>query len=393
MYTCRHGRKHKKWFDFGDKVRIILDFLTITGRNAGLQSYAKELVRSLAMTDLEPEYILLVNSRAKAFFCMQEKNFKIVDVRTPKRFIGFWEQLYLPVISLLYKADILHTPVSAPPLWARCKKVVTLHDLTFKLQPQTMNWWDRLYWNFFFDKGLKGVNKIITDSWSTARDITKYYCISRKKISIIPLCCASQFHINACNQPPAKIIKKYGISGKYILFVGTLEPRKNLGTLLRAFRLVKSRSDYDLKLVIVGGKGWLFKNIFQIIKGLGLENDVIFTGFVPDEDLPSLYRGAEVFVYPSLYEGFGLPLLEAMTCGTPVIASKHSSIPEVVGNAGILVDPKDVERLARAILEVLTNKHLKDELIYKGCLQASKFTAEKMGHEIIRVYKEIAGRS
>ncbi|HER24650.1 MAG TPA: glycosyltransferase family 1 protein [Candidatus Atribacteria bacterium] len=370
-------------------MRIAIDLITITGKNAGLQSYAKQLVEGIAKVDKKNEYILLINSRAKKLFTINQPNFKNIFIHTPKRFIGIWEQIYFPFIQFLKEVDLLHSPVSAVPIVAPCKTVLTIHDLTFKIYPKTMQWWDRFYWNFFITQGVKRVERIITDSISTKKDLIKYYNIQKNKVSVIPLCCSSQYYMSSNEFFLNEIKQKYNINKPYILFVGTLEPRKNISILLKAFNIAKQKGKLKHSLVIVGRKGWLFDDIFQIVKNLRMENDVIFTGFVPDEDLPSLYHGSDLFVYPSIYEGFGLPPLEAMACGTPVIASNSSSLPEVVGDAGILIDPKDVNAFASVIVRVLNKEELKIEFAKKGKLWAQRFTTEKMAYQTIKVYKKI----
>jgi len=373
-------------------MKVAIDLITITGKNAGLQSYAKQLVEGIAKVDKSNEYVLLINSKAKELFSIKQSNFKNIFINTPKRFIGVWEQIYFPFVQFLKRVDLLHSPVSAIPILAPCKTVLTVHDLTFKIYPKTMQWWDRFYWDFFIYQGIKRTTRIITDSIHTKKELIKYYNISENKILVIPLCCSSEFYISSNNLSLNRIKQKYNINRPYILFVGTLEPRKNISALLKAFCIAKQKGNFKHSLVITGRKGWLYDDIFRIIKELKIENDVMFTGFIPDEDLPSLYHGADLFVYPSLYEGFGLPVLEAMACGIPVITSNSSSLPEVVGDAGILVDPQDVEGLARVILKVLSNKALSDELAHKGKLQAQWFTAERMARETIRVYRSVLGR-
>ena len=372
-------------------MRVAIDLIPITGRNAGLQSYAKQLVEGLAKVDKENEYVLLINSRAWDLLAIDQPNFINLRVRTPKRFIGFWEEAYLPLVRALKGVDLLHSPVSAPPLWAPCKTVVTVHDLTFELYPQTMYWLHRYYWRFFLTRSIFRAERIIADSVSTKKGLVECFNVSEDLISAVPLCCASQFYELPRDGAVDALKRKLAICNRYILFVGTLEPRKNIPTLIKAFHLAKHEGGIEHLLVIAGSKGWLFESIFRMVKELGLEHDVIFTGFVVDEELPSLYQGADLFVYPSLYEGFGLPVLEAMACGTPVITSNSSSLPEAVGDAGILVDPQDVEGLARVMLKVLSNEALSDELAHKGKLQAQWFTAERMARETIRVYRSVLG--
>ena len=182
--------------------------------------------------------------------------------------------------------------------------------------------------------------------------------------------------------------KKHDITFPFILYLGTLEPRKNLKSLILAYNEIKKKFP-EYKLIIGGAKGWGYKNIFQIIDNLGIDKDIIFTGYIPEKDLPSLYNSAELFVYPSFYEGFGLPPLEAMACGTPVITSNTSSLPEVVGNAGIMVDPNNVNQLADAMYKVLTDDNLRRDMIKKGLKRAKMFSWKKTAKETLKVYEEV----
>lgn len=368
-------------------MRIALDLLPITGRNAGLQRYAQQVVEGLARIDTENEYLLLVNSRAPKLFELNNSNFFVSRVGTPKRFIWYWEQAYLPVMRTLRRVDLLHSPVSAPPLWVPCKRVVTVHDLTFKFFPKTMCWWDRLYWGYFLVRGARRANKIIVPSASTGLALQQALSLPEGRVVVVEECCSESFFQRVTLEKIGATKERYGIIGKYILTVGTLEPRKNITTLLEAFSIVKKK--LTIQLVIVGARGWLDRPIFKKVEALGISKDVVFTGFVPDEDLPALYQGAEVFVFPSLYEGFGLPPLEAMASGTPVVASNSSSIPEVVGDSGILVDPQDVEGFAHAIIKLCTHADHRAILGIKGQQRARQFTIERMAKKTVEVYREV----
>jgi glycosyltransferase involved in cell wall biosynthesis len=372
-------------------MRIAIDLLPITGQDAGLQSYAKQLVTSLAKVDQQSEYILLVNAHVGNLFDIPARNFKPFIVRTPKwviRYCRYWEQVYLPIMPILRNVDLLHCPVSALPFWAPCKTVVTVYDLTFKFFPETMKWLSRLYWSYFLTKSIKKADKIIVPSRSTSTALQQVFSISSDRIVIIEASCPERFFY----RKPLEVIeatkRRYNIKGKYILTVGTLEPRKNITTLLEAFSIVKK--ELAIQLVIVGRRGWLDQAIYKKIKELSINEDVVFTGYVLDEDLPALYQGAEVFVFPSLYEGFGLPPLEAMASGTPVVASNSSSIPEVVGDAGILVDPRDIEGFAYAIVKLCTDASYRAMLSTKGQQRAHHFTLERMGEKMVEVYREVS---
>ena len=235
--------------------------------------------------------------------------------------------------------------------------------------------------------GIKNADKIIADSYNTKQDIISYFKIPDEKIKIIPLAADKIF------QPLdeviiSKIKQKYNFDFPLILYVGTLEPRKNIPTLIKAFCKLKKEGLPHI-LLVTGKKDGKYKKIFEMVKKLNLQKDVIFTGYIPREDLPTIYNAVDLFVYPSLYEGFSLPPLEAMACGTPVITSNTSSLPEVVGDAGIMVNPYEIDGLAKAMYEVLTDCGLREDMIKKGLKRAKMFSWERTAKETLEVYQEV----
>ncbi len=230
---------------------------------------------------------------------------------------------------------------------------------------------------------IKKADIIIADSYSTKRDIVKFFRIKEEKIKVVYLGVESRFH-------PISNVEEYrlrnNLPSKMILNVGTLEPRKNVAALIRAFKKLKGRGLKDYKLVIAGDKGWLYKRIFDEVKSNDLQEEVLFLGIVEDEDMPMLYNCADIFVYPSLYEGFGLPPLEAMACGIPVITSNTSSLPEVIGNAGIMVDPDDINALCKAMYNVLKDKKLWHQMSNKGLERAKLFSWEETAKKVLEIY-------
>jgi len=234
---------------------------------------------------------------------------------------------------------------------------------------------------------LKTADKIITVSNSTKNDLMNHFNIPKEKIRVIFEAADEKF--KSLNNKETKEVKyKYHLNFPFILYVGGLAVHKNIPALIKAFYKVKKKG-IQHKLVITGTKRWKYKEIFETIDKLDLQNDVVFTGYVSDEDLPALYNAADLFVYPSIYEGFGLPPLEAMACGTPVITSNTSSLPEVVGDAGIMVDPYDVNGLADAMHEVLANEGLRANMIKNGLERAKMFSWEKCARETLKVYEEV----
>lgn len=312
-----------------------------------------------------------------------------------------WTQIGLPFTLFHLKplTDVFFTPTHYAPRFCPCPRVISIMDLSYLYFPEMFKRADLWKLKNWTAGSIKKAKRVITISNSTKDDIIKYYQIEPEKVVVTYLGHKNE-KLKALNAPKdmektEQIKKKYEIGGDYILYVGTLQPRKNLGRLIEAFKEVKAGekklNTKDLKLVITGKKGWLYETIFEKVKKLALTKEVIFTGFVRDEDLPALYQGTRCLVLVSLYEGFGLPALEALSLGAPVVVSRVSSLPEVVGKAGVLVNPYDVQDIARGILAVLQFDRLKLRRIKEeGLKQAKKFSWEKCARETLKVLIEAA---
>ncbi|UCC62303.1 MAG: glycosyltransferase family 4 protein, partial [Anaerolineae bacterium] len=306
----------------------------------------------------------------------------------------FWERVVawsrhrnvdraLAGVDVFHCSDvILHKPEGVPA-------VTTVHDLSTLLFPElhlqnTVEMHERKL-RFVREQA----DCVIAVSEHTRQEVIEYLGVPPERVQVIYEAAAEHFHPIQDVYTIAATTHRYGLEpGSYVLTVGTLEPRKNHTRLVGAFHLLRQqRATQGLKLVLVGRKGWLCDDLFQRIQALGLTDDVIITGAIPDHDLPALMNGALVFIYPSLYEGFGLPLLEAMACGTPVIASNRSSMPEVVGDAGLLVDPEDESALAEALMAILRDKTRRQEMSCRGIEQATRFSWKKAAKQTIRVYE------
>lgn len=326
---------------------------------------------------------------------------KVHDIVPPRRLLKVPKLIRNVCIvpGMLYKVDqqnldILHIchhhPIINTPFFLnkKSKKILTVHDLTPLFFPETHTKKFVLVWNTTLKLIRKKIDQVIADSVSTKNDCIKYLHIPEEKIKVIYLGVDKIYHpIDNKSEIRGELERKYNIDSPFILYVGTLEPRKNIPALFKAFSKLRKRMDY--KLVIVGMKGWKYKRIFKTIKELQLEKHIIFTGYVSEEDIVKFYNIAEVFVYPSIYEGFGLPPLEAMACGCPVITSNTSSLPEVVGDAGILVDPNDIEGLSDKIYEVLSNEDLRNELSEKGPERAKMFSWQKTAKQTWEIYESL----
>jgi len=306
-----------------------------------------------------------------------------------------WEQFCLPWLAARLRLDLIHSPLYVIPFAARVPTVVTVHDLTVFLFPHHFRPRDRWYKRAFIPPSLRRCVSIIADSQATRRDLLRLFDVPETKVEVVYPGIDLDFleaSANSFSEEEAEQFRhRYHLAHRYILYVGTLEPRKNIARLLEAFAQIGERTGRGYQLVIAGRPGWFYEGIERTISQLGLTPTVRFTGYVPDSDLPMLYRLADLFVYPSLYEGFGFPPLEAMACGTPVITSNVSSLPEVVGDAAVLVDPTNVEALSAAMMEVLRDPEQAEELKVRGQERARTFTWERAARETEEVY-ERAGR-
>lgn len=280
--------------------------------------------------------------------------------------------------------------VGFPYVGTRARHLVTLHDIAPLLVPQCFPLKHRLVVRALLSRVATQAHRVIVPSQAVQRDVAQHLRIPAQRIIVIPEGCEARFTPEDDPMRQQALRQRYRLPPAYLLFVGTLEPRKNLPTLLRAFARVRQtvRSDPALHLVLAGAYGWREPTLAQQVQALGLEQVVHFPGFIADEDLPDLYRGARLFVFPSLYEGFGLPVLEATACGVPVVTSNVSALPEVAGDGALLVAPRDVEGLAAAMRELFYNTALRAQVRQKGLERARALTWEQAARQTLEVYRD-----
>lgn len=361
------------------RVGIITD--SFNSNLSGIGKYVYNLIDGLQSV-MDPNRICLINHTEISMF----NKFEHLIIKNPFPILKTYSW-YPYLIRQLndYDLDLIHNPGQIPTVFRTDKRyIMTIHDLTPFVTPAESKCGRSLVYRLFLPKTLTTVDRIIVDSQNTKKDLIKYFKVKEDKIEVVYLAANSQYKVVGSRQIE-DVQRKYALNYPFILYVGTLEPRKNIPTLIRAFAKLKKQG-IDHKLIIAGGKGWKYQSIFTLIEELQLHKDVVFLGYVSDEDLPALYNAADLFVYPSFYEGFGLPPLEAMACGTPVITSNTSSLPEVIGDAGIMVDPYDSNRLAEAMHEVLTNEAVHTDLQKKGINQANLFNWKKCAQQTYSVY-------
>jgi len=355
-------------------MKVAIDVQTTLGQPTGFGFYVSNLTKNLqklgGQVDLVP-----VRPRLQK------------DFSTPQRLI--WDQFTFPRLAGGHKVDLIHQPCFSAPLFFRKPVVVTIHDIISILYPKNIPFASRMFYSKWMPFSYRRAAQIITISESTKRDIVKVLGINKDKITVIPLAVDDKFKKAVTPAQLHQVKKKYHLPAKYILHIGTLEPRKNLGLLIKAFsEVIKDEKFADLSLVITGKKGWYYEGLFDLVRELNVGQRVVFTGYFDEKDKPALYQGATVFAFPSLYEGFGLPPLEAMASGVPVISSNTSSMPEVVGEAGILIAPDDERAWVLNLKKVLSDRVLREEMIQKNKEQVKKFSWDKTAQKTIAVYQK-----
>lgn len=372
-------------------MRIAIDAHSVGTGLGGNESYATNLIEALAEIDQENRYTLYVTKRAAVErFSDRWPNVSVRSTLPHTPFIRI--PLTLSAELRRNPVDVLHVQFTAPP-FSPCPVVVSIHDLSFEHLPQTFKWRSRKQLRITVRRSAREASQVIALSEYARNDIIETYQVSPEKISAIPLAAAAHFRPLDDEEELQRVRQTYGIEGDYILTVGAIQPRKNLSRLVAAYaRLRHAKPEVKLpKLVLAGKCAWMYDETLRAIKELELGDAVIVTGYVPERDLPALYSGALCFVYPSYFEGFGLPPLEAMQCGVPVIVGNRTSLPEVVGTAGILVDPFEVDALAAALERVVSDSNLRTELSVQGLARAKLFNWQATARQTLAVYRKAAG--
>jgi glycosyltransferase involved in cell wall biosynthesis len=364
-------------------MRVGIDARLVYYSQAGIGQYIIHLVNGLANVDQENEYVLL-QSRKDDTTILKEPNFKRISLWTPSH--HRLERYSLNVELVRLGLDVLHSPDFIPPHRPSCRSVITVHDLAFLLYPHFLTKESARYYGHI-DQAVRWTDQIIAVSESTRNDTVQHLGVPDDKITVVYEAASPIFRPVARDVARDQVRNRHGVDGPYILFVSTIEPRKNVPTLLRAMWQLMECYKEDVRLVLAGGRGWLFEDTFSVVQELGLDGRIHFVGRVPSEDLLYLYNAAEMLAHPAFYEGFGLPPLEAMACGLPAVVSDVASLPEVVGDAGLLIDPHDVDELTVAMWRVLNDTQLRQEMREKGLRQAARFSWERAARETMTIYR------
>lgn len=369
-------------------IHVAIDGDTLGRKRTGDESYLASLMRGLGRIDPQNRYTIFVRDPenvAKMFAVPDNWTFQQVKPAS----IWIRHPITFPLALRKQRPDVLHAQYFIPP-GCPCPVVLTVHDISFAVRPQLFTLRDRFLLSSLVPPAMRQAKVVITDTEYTKQDMINTYQLSPEKIAVIPLASDPRYvelDREACR---AEIAQRHGAEQGFILYVGTFQPRKNLSTLVKAYAKFRDKTKLPHKLIVVGRPKYRFASDFDVIAQSGYSDDVILAGFQPDDDLPLYYNAADVFVFPSRYEGFGLPLVEAMSCGTPVISSSSSCLPEVAGDGALLADPDDVDGFAAHLETVLGDQHTADALRERGRQRAKDFSWDRTAEETRALYYQVA---
>lgn len=358
-------------------MHIALDTQSTIGRPTGIGQYTSHLLA--ALRHVAPQHTYLEVAWGKA-----------PSMRLHNRLL--WQQFQAPYRARTLHADLLHTPGFDAPFWKPCPVVLTCHDLIGMIFPRNLPPVARLYWARWLPYSVRFADAVIADSQATQEDMVRLLGLDPARIKVIPLGVDLAIFEPQCTSEIERVRTKFGLPDDYLLFVGTLEPRKGIDTLIDAFAAVHA-VEPGLNLVIAGKRGWYWQALLTRITDLGIAPFVHVLDYVPETDLSALYSGATVFVLPSRYEGFGLPVLEAMACGVPVITTNTSSLPEVTGDAGIMIPADDQVALADTINTVIGQSALQAEMRARGLERVQRFRWETAAEATVDIYELVVHRT
>jgi glycosyltransferase involved in cell wall biosynthesis len=377
----------------GSNMRIAIDLSPAVHQKAGLGRYARTLAEHLTALDHGNEYIAFAYGRPAqdalppSLRMLPRANIPL-DVRPWRMGVWLGHALGLSLDRVLPRVDIFHATEHLLPPLKNARTVFTLHDLIFQFFPEFHLPLNRWFLRNAMPHFLRRADAIIAVSECTKRDAMQFYHVPADKITVI------YEGVNPALRPAtdpnviAAARARYAHNQPFLLFLSTIEPRKNIPALVDALQVLRARG-LPHRLLVAGRRGWLYQGVFEHVRQAGMESQVDFLDYVPDADLPALFAACDAFVFPSLYEGFGLPPLEAMACGAPVVCSNTSSLPEVVGDAALCVNPRDVGEIAAAVERVIHDDRLRAELRAKGIARAAQFSWERAARETLNVYQEV----
>lgn len=373
------------------KIKIGINTLPLFDTMAGAERYAQNVIKALSKLDKINEYVLFLNCFNKDSYSIYQDNFKNLVCNFPKNKIArvFYEQFILPRLAEKENIDVLFSTCNIAPIRTKCALVTMIFDLHWLRYPQFFNTIKNFYLNKMLDATAKKSARILTLSESSKKDIVDIFKINPEKISVT-YCGSDNIYHDDTDERLFKKQQQKGASGdKYILFVGQFHKRKNIPLLIRSFEKVKKELNIPHKLYLVGRPGDGFNEVVKLYNKSAYKNDIKIMGYLLDENLTLLYNNADIFIYPSLYEGFGLPIVEAFANKVPVISSYASSLPEVGADGALYFNPQNEDELAEKIKILIKNEKLKKELVAKGLKQAEKFTWEKVAQTTLETIEKV----
>ncbi len=375
-------------------MRILIDLTQVPVGRMGVGSYAENLLAQLehADPDLSLWAVLQSDDPALAAALPARTQVTIVPARIFRHLAGRLplEQLYLPWLALRHRIDVIHSlHYSLPLLPTRARRLVTMHDMTGFLLPAMHTRMKGAYMRFFIRQAVRRADHMIFVSASALADCRNWFHLPVENATVVHHGKSEAFAPGTYPEQQAEVAARYQLPAEYLLYLGTLEPRKNVPMLLRSFAELHARHP-EARLVIAGKKGWHFEEIFRTLEEHHLHDAVRVTGYVAEADKPALIRGARIFIYPSLHEGFGVPVLEAMACGVPTITGNRTSLPEIAGDGALLIDPASQQQLTKALEHLYTSQPARAELAARGLAQAARFSWSKTAAETVAVYRRLA---
>jgi glycosyltransferase involved in cell wall biosynthesis len=375
-------------------LQVLIDLTQVPVGRMGIGSYAENLLSQFREVAPDISFTVALQSDDPALRAAIPA--RVRTLQLPARLFRwlpgrlFFEQLILPWLSWRHRSDVIHSlHYSLPLLPTRARRVVTMHDMTAYVLPHMHPWFKGAYMRVFIRQAVRHADRLIFVSSSALEDCRNWFGLPLDNAVVIHHGNSDAFRPDGPPEVVAEVRTRYRLPPRYLLYLGTLEPRKNIPLLLRAFAQLAERHP-EARLAIAGKKGWYFDEIFHTVEALNLTDQVVFTGYVDEADKPALIRGAFLFLYPSLHEGFGVPVIEAMASGVPTIAGNRTSIPEIAGDGALLIDPESLSELAAALEHLYTDAAVRSDLAARGMAQAAKFSWKKTAEETAAIYRETA---
>ena len=366
-------------------MKIVVMLRTLEEKQ-GIGIYARNLMSSILKIDRQNFYYFIYATHEQIGSFGTHENLEEIVIPCSNKFL--WDQWLVPQFAR-GKSDIIFNTKFSLPLFTLCKTVMVFHGSEWYVYPQFYSRLNILYNRIFLPLYCKKASAISSVSKVTADDMTKFVGFDRQKVFVVHSAIDPRFKPVKDETVLSYVKDKYHLPERYILFVGNLYPGKNFTNIVKAFKRIKNEVDFSLKLVSVGDLRWKYENDLKEIERQGLIDDILFTGWVNQEDLPPFYQIAELFLFPSLYEGFGIPIVEAMACGCPVVTSSTGSCPEVAGSAAIIVDPKDMDSIASGVIKVIEDEALRSKMIEQGYIEAKRFSWEKAARATLDIFYSV----